>query len=79
MVTDAHHHDEVSARVDRPEWEAANLHTLAVALTTTALARTESRGGHVRRDFPAADPAWRRHLLLQARPDGELVLTPEDV
>ena len=79
VVTDAHHHDEVSARVDRPEWEAANLHTLAVALTTTALARTESRGGHVRRDFPAQDPAWRRHLLLQARPDGELVLTPEDV
>ena len=79
VITDAQHHEEVSARVDRPEWEAANLHTLAVALTTTALARTESRGGHVRRDFPAQDPSWRRHLLLRARPDGELVLHPEDV
>jgi L-aspartate oxidase len=78
VVTDAHHHDEVSARVDRPEWEAANLHTLAVALTATALARTESRGGHVRRDFPDEDPAWRRHLLVRADADGSLLLTEED-
>lgn len=74
VVTDAHHHDEVSARVDRPEWEAANLHTLAVVLTAAARLRTESRGGHVRRDFPAPDPAWRRHVVVSADPDGEVTL-----
>jgi L-aspartate oxidase len=78
VVTDAHHHDEVSARVDRPEWEAANLHTLAVALTATALARTESRGGHVRRDHPDVDPAWRRHLVVRTGAEGALEIVEED-
>ncbi|MFB3738584.1 MAG: L-aspartate oxidase [Candidatus Velamenicoccus archaeovorus] len=34
--------------------------TLVARLTAmAALRRTESRGGHVRADFPATDPAWR--------------------
>lgn len=77
VVTDAHHHEGVSARVDRPEWEAANLHTLAVALTEAALLREESRGGHVRRDFPAEDPAWRRHVVVRADEEGRLVLAEQ--
>jgi L-aspartate oxidase len=31
---------------------------------TAAIERRESRGGHYRRDFPAADPRWRRHIVL---------------
>ena len=29
-----------------------------------ALARTESRGGHYRSDFPTADPAWRHRTFM---------------
>jgi L-aspartate oxidase len=34
------------------DWEDANLLTLARAVTASALAREESRGGHYRLDFP---------------------------
>ncbi len=78
VVTDAHHHEGVSARVDRPEWEAANLHTLATALTAAAALRTESRGGHVRRDFPSQDAAWRRHVLVRVDASGELQVGASD-
>ncbi|WP_336923852.1 L-aspartate oxidase [Aquipuribacter sp. SD81] len=78
VVIDAHSHAGVSARPDRPEWEAANLHAVAVALTAAATVREESRGGHVRRDFPVPDPAWRRHLTVRARPDGTVDVETEE-
>jgi len=42
--------------------ELANLLRLADALLDAALARTESRGAHARREYPETDPAWRRRI-----------------
>jgi len=46
----------------RDSWEATNLLTVASAVVSGALARTESRGCHRRSDHPEADPSWVRHL-----------------
>ncbi|WP_225755109.1 L-aspartate oxidase [Actinotalea sp. Marseille-Q4924] len=55
------------------EWETTNLHQVAVLLTDAATRRTESRGGHFREDFPAADDAaWSRRLVGTLDPDGAL-------
>jgi L-aspartate oxidase len=43
--------------------ELANLLRLADALLDSALARTESRGAHARREYPDTDPSWRRRLV----------------
>ncbi|MEM6692393.1 MAG: L-aspartate oxidase, partial [Planctomycetota bacterium] len=44
-------------------WELQNLLTNASLIVRSALARTESRGVHFRRDFPQRDDEnWRRHL-----------------
>jgi len=44
--------------------EARNLLVLGDALARAALARTESRGAHFRRDFPARqDGEWQRHSI----------------
>ncbi len=54
--------DELPGRV-------ANAALTATLIARAALARTESRGVHFRRDFPTPRPAWRRHLgVLLARP-----------
>ncbi len=54
----------------REEAETANMVTVARLVIEAALARTESRGAHFRADFPAADPAWQRHLVLHAEEGG---------
>jgi L-aspartate oxidase len=43
--------------------ELGNLLQLAEALLVSAQLRTESRGAHSRREFPAADAAWRTRLV----------------
>jgi succinate dehydrogenase / fumarate reductase flavoprotein subunit len=44
--------------------EISNLLDLAQVMVTGALARTESRGGHARRDYPTRDDAkWLKHTL----------------
>jgi L-aspartate oxidase len=58
----------------REEAEAANLVTVARLMLEAALARTESRGAHYRRDFPETDEAWRRHLVLRADEGGAPVM-----
>ncbi len=62
----------------RESWEATNLLTIARAVVTAALARTESRGCHRRSDHPATDPAWVRHLSigLDAVGDLDVATTP---
>ncbi len=50
--------------------ELANLLRLADALLDAALARTESRGAHARREYPDTDPAWRRRIVHGHEPTG---------
>jgi L-aspartate oxidase len=46
-------------------WELQNMLTVASLMVETALAREESRGVHLRMDFPETDDEhWRRHLAL---------------
>jgi L-aspartate oxidase len=48
---------------DPAGWELQNMLTVASLMVSAALARTESRGVHLRTDFPHSDDAhWRRHL-----------------
>lgn len=55
------------------EWETTNVHQVATLLTATALTRTESRGGHVRSDYPVQDPRWQRRIEARLDADGVLV------
>ena len=45
--------------------ELGNLATVARAVTTAATARTESRGGHLRADYPASDDAQRHRIVVR--------------
>jgi L-aspartate oxidase len=46
------------------DWEDANLLTLARAVTASALAREESRGGHYRLDFPDTNEAMAKPITI---------------
>lgn len=47
-------------------WELQNLLTVSHLMAEAALARTESRGVHMRTDFPKTDDAnWRTHLAYR--------------
>ncbi len=48
------------------ELELINLHTVATHMVACALTREESRGVHLRSDFPERDDEyWRRHVLVR--------------
>lgn len=49
---------------DLASCELANLVTCAEALLTSATLRVESRGCHVREEYPAPLDAWRRRIVL---------------
>ncbi|WP_103351434.1 L-aspartate oxidase [Amycolatopsis sp. CA-128772] len=64
---------------DTPLWthagvEDAALTVVAQALLAAAVRRTESRGCHVRSDFPGPDEGWRRSQLIRLSPSGQPVL-----
>jgi succinate dehydrogenase / fumarate reductase flavoprotein subunit len=51
--------------------EVTNLLDLAETIIGGAIARTESRGAHSRRDFPNRDDVnWGKHTLAHYTPDG---------
>lgn len=53
-------------------WELQNLLTVSHLMAEAALARTESRGVHMRVDFPETDDEhWRQHLLYEFVPQEE--------
>ena len=57
------------SRRGAPEYEVLNLLTLGTQIAKCALLREESRGVHLREDFPAVDDEhWRRHLTLRLPP-----------
>ena len=71
----ARHADELTAALRQLEAWSANTNastppdsmlqlatTAAHAIVHAALARTETRGSHLRLDHPRTDPAWRRRL-----------------
>lgn len=54
--------------------EAVNMLNVAWIITQAALARTESRGGHFRADFPEQDDVdWLRRIILIKDSDPEIV------
>jgi succinate dehydrogenase / fumarate reductase, flavoprotein subunit len=56
-------------------WELGNLLDLAELTTVSALARTESRGGHSREDYPERDDKnWLKHTLAWVLEDGRIEL-----
>ncbi|KAA3654747.1 MAG: succinate dehydrogenase/fumarate reductase flavoprotein subunit, partial [Chloroflexi bacterium] len=56
-------------------WELGCLLELAEITAVSAIARTESRGGHARDDFPKRnDEEWLKHTLCHPTEDGKYEL-----
>jgi L-aspartate oxidase len=49
-----------------------NMLTVARLIASAALARTESRGGHYRSDYPEHDPSWQ-HRTFMTLPDADRI------
>lgn len=57
---------------DPAGWELQNMLTVSHVMIEAARLRTESRGVHLRTDFPETDDqAWRRHILLAKAAEAE--------
>lgn len=56
-----------------PVLEVQNKIILAHLIITAALMRNESRGAHYRRDYPATEASWVRHVLLNKNRSPEVV------
>jgi L-aspartate oxidase len=64
--------EEGSAEPGPQAWETTNLLHVGQLLTHLAARREETRGGHVRDDFPEADDRWRGNQRARRGPDGRL-------
>lgn len=61
-------------------WELGNLLDLAEVTTVSALARTESRGGHSREDYPKRDDVnWLKHTFATMDEVGKIELKYQPV
>jgi len=61
-------------------WEISNLLDLAEVTTVSALARTESRGGHSREDYPDRDDKkWLKHTFTSMDEKGKITLKYQPV
>ena len=61
-------------------WELGNLLDLAEVTTVSALARTESRGGHSREDYPKRDDEnWLKHTFATMDEYGKIELKYQPV
>ena len=61
-------------------WELGNLLDLAEVTTVSALARTESRGGHSREDYPKRDDEnWLKHTFAFMDESGKIELKYQPV
>jgi L-aspartate oxidase len=49
----------------REDFILRNIHTVALLIARSALAREESRGGHYRTDFPAPRPEFALHSKVR--------------
>jgi succinate dehydrogenase / fumarate reductase flavoprotein subunit len=63
-----------------PGWHLAldlpHMLLVSECIARSALEREESRGGHTRDDFPAADPEWAKvNLICTLAADGSVVVT----
>jgi succinate dehydrogenase / fumarate reductase flavoprotein subunit len=71
----------VGPRTYNPGWHTAldltSLLAVAECVTLAALERTESRGGHTRDDYPAADAAWSKVNVVVRRKNGTLQVARE--
>ena len=47
--------------------ECRNAALCGMAITVSALKRTESRGSHFREDFPMENEEWRKHICVQIK------------
>ena len=50
---------------DPSGWQLQNMLCVARLMVRAALDRQESRGAHVRTDFPNTDEAWKRHICFR--------------
>ena len=59
-------HASLPDHLDRRPCEARNLHTVALLIARSALARLESRGAHYRTDFPEHDDKhFKKHSVTR--------------